>query len=63
MLFDRHYDPICRRRPDGYVELADRDEQITGIKSETFFWTDGKQRHGSAAARNIARICAEWGVA
>jgi hypothetical protein len=63
VLFNRSYEPLWIKHPDGSVERADPNAWIKNIAEERHFWFDWEHPARSAATRRkLDRLLREWGL-
>jgi hypothetical protein len=61
VLFNRGYEPIYQRSPDGSVSEADRGEWVESIVDSDFFWGDWTKKAAKASA--VRKALNSWGLA
>jgi hypothetical protein len=60
VLYNRNYQPIWERLPDGTVRPADPSEWVRDIVEHRWFWDDGTM-HKDVMKRADA-VLREWGI-
>jgi hypothetical protein len=61
VLFNRGYEPIYERSPEGSVSAAFHGEFIESIVDSVFFWDDSTKNAPKAAA--VRKALNAWGLA
>lgn len=62
VLFNRRYDPMRRRLPDGSVQGVDPGERIDFVE-QAWFFDDGTSPDVDRATADLCRrVLKEWGV-